>query len=77
MFPKINPVEVLTMKTNVLLNSNIRETARKNTRLTQKFAKNLQKLSGDPIRLYEGPISANEDCADYVKLGAIKAVRLG
>jgi hypothetical protein len=77
MFPKINPVEVLTMKTRNSLNSNIRETARKNTRLTQKFAKNLQKLSGDPIRLYEGPINANEDCADYVKLGAIKAVRLG
>ncbi|MGG2024170.1 hypothetical protein AB1282_00470 [Gottfriedia sp. S16(2024)] len=61
------------MKTRNLLTSNIRENWRNNTH----YAKKLQRLNADPNRFYDGPTHANEDYADSVKLGAIKAIRLG
>jgi len=57
------------MKTNALYKSNISDTARTNSQLA--------KLNADPVRFYDGHVCPNEDSADYVKLGAIKAVRLG
>lgn len=59
------------------LTNNIREIARTNSQLTQSLSKKLAKLNADPNRFYNGPTNANEDYADSVKIGVIKAVRLG
>jgi hypothetical protein len=47
------------------------------TRTNSHLSKKLNRYNADPNRFYNGPSNANEDSADYLKLGVIKAVRVG
>jgi hypothetical protein len=56
-----------------LTNKSISDIARTNSQISKK----LNRYNADPNRLYDGGTRPYEDSADYLKLGVIKAVRVG